>query len=140
MDTHLRCHATGSRTPQYLRRSAYGEVGSPESADGAWKTILESAGGFSDRAIKVPALALYAAPRSAYDAPPWLRTQDPKRRQTIEKAYRIGVRDRIRAIEVFRRNVTNNRVVEIPGADHFIFLSNEADVLRELQSFLKGLP
>jgi pimeloyl-ACP methyl ester carboxylesterase len=31
------------------------------------------------------------------------------------------------------------RVVEVPGANHYIFLSNEEDVLRELETFLAAL-
>jgi non-heme chloroperoxidase len=31
-------------------------------------------------------------------------------------------------------------VIEMPGADHNLFLSNESDVLRELRRFLEALP
>lgn len=31
------------------------------------------------------------------------------------------------------------RVVELPNASHFVFLSNEADVLREIRDFVAGL-
>jgi hypothetical protein len=30
-------------------------------------------------------------------------------------------------------------VIALPNANHFVFLSNEADVLREMRSFLEGL-
>jgi pimeloyl-ACP methyl ester carboxylesterase len=30
-------------------------------------------------------------------------------------------------------------VVELPNASHFVFLSNEADVLREIRDFVAGL-
>lgn len=30
-------------------------------------------------------------------------------------------------------------VVELPNANHFVFLSNEADVLREIRDFVAGL-
>jgi pimeloyl-ACP methyl ester carboxylesterase len=33
-----------------------------------------------------------------------------------------------------------SRVVLLPHASHFVFLSNEADVLREINSFLSTLP
>jgi non-heme chloroperoxidase len=32
------------------------------------------------------------------------------------------------------------RVVKLPGANHYVFLSNEADVLREMRSFLARVP
>lgn len=31
------------------------------------------------------------------------------------------------------------RVVKLPGANHYVYLSNEADVLRELRAFVRGL-
>jgi len=36
--------------------------------------------------------------------------------------------------------VPGARIVELPGADHYVFLSNEADVLREINSFIAHLP
>jgi hypothetical protein len=35
--------------------------------------------------------------------------------------------------------VPTARVVRLPGAHHFVYLSNEADVLREMPAFLAGL-
>jgi non-heme chloroperoxidase len=36
--------------------------------------------------------------------------------------------------------VPGARVIQTPGADHHVFLSNESDVLRELRKFLEDLP
>jgi pimeloyl-ACP methyl ester carboxylesterase len=36
--------------------------------------------------------------------------------------------------------VPTAHVVELPNANHFVFLSNEADVLREMRRFVAGLP
>jgi hypothetical protein len=33
----------------------------------------------------------------------------------------------------------NARVVRLPNANHFVFVSNEADVLREMNAFIAGL-
>ncbi len=35
---------------------------------------------------------------------------------------------------------TTVRIVDVPGANHYIFLSNEADVLREMRAFIRDLP
>ena len=35
--------------------------------------------------------------------------------------------------------VPTARVVELPNTSHFVFLSNEADVLREIRDFVAGL-
>jgi pimeloyl-ACP methyl ester carboxylesterase len=36
--------------------------------------------------------------------------------------------------------VPSARVVRLPHANHYVFFSNEADVLREMNSFLGSLP
>ena len=41
--------------------------------------------------------------------------------------------------KAFANGVPTARVVRLPGADHFVYLSNEADVLREMRAFLAGL-
>jgi hypothetical protein len=40
----------------------------------------------------------------------------------------------------FAAGVPSARVVRVQNADHYIFISNEADVLREMRAFLAGLP
>jgi len=35
--------------------------------------------------------------------------------------------------------VPTARVVRLPNADHFVFTSNEGDVLREMNAFLEGI-
>ncbi len=40
----------------------------------------------------------------------------------------------------FESGVPNARVVRLQDADHYVFKSNEADVLREMNDFLARLP
>lgn len=42
---------------------------------------------------------------------------------------------RMRSTDAIRAGARNARIVELPGADHYVFLSNEADVLREIRDF-----
>ena len=42
--------------------------------------------------------------------------------------------------KAFETGVPTARVVRLPHADHHVFRSNEADVLREMNAFLKSLP
>lgn len=44
-----------------------------------------------------------------------------------------------RQSEAFEKGVPTARVVRLPNADHYIFRSNEADVMREMNAFLAGL-
>jgi len=42
--------------------------------------------------------------------------------------------------DAFEKGVPSARVVRLAHASHKIFLSNEADVLREMNAFINGLP
>jgi len=41
--------------------------------------------------------------------------------------------------KAFETGVLSARVVRLPHANHFVFLSNEADVLREMRAFFDTL-
>ena len=43
-------------------------------------------------------------------------------------------------IDAFRRGVPTARVVVLHDADHYVFKSDEAGVLREMRAFINGLP
>lgn len=68
--------------------------------------------------IPVPVLAIFAMPDT--------KSQDETEAGAQAKAFEAGV--------------PSSRVVRIPGADHYVFRSNEADVLREINAFVKTLP
>jgi non-heme chloroperoxidase len=40
---------------------------------------------------------------------------------------------------VARPRVPSAHVVRMPNADHYVFLTNEADVLREMNAFIAAL-
>ena len=42
-------------------------------------------------------------------------------------------------MKVFEDGVPTAHVVRLRGVDHYVYLSNEADVLREMKSFLSTL-
>lgn len=79
--------------------------------------------------IPVPVLAIYAYPHLI---PP-----------TVDSLTRAGMLDADKTTEVqalaFRRDVPTARVVLIPNANHAVFTSHEADVLREMHAFIDGL-
>jgi len=70
--------------------------------------------------IPPPILAIYALPHAGLPDP----TLDVKA-EAIAKAFEAAL--------------PNARVVRIPQANHFVFMSHEADVLREMESFLATL-
>ena len=84
--------------------------------------------------IPVPALAIYAIP---HDQGPYVKAH-----ANPEALAAIDARDAAAASEqakAFQTGVPTARIVILPHAHHYIFISNEADVLREIRTFLAGL-
>jgi pimeloyl-ACP methyl ester carboxylesterase len=78
--------------------------------------------------IPVPTLAVYAIPHSGkafLELPP--DVQDKFRRKESELLGNIA--------SDFQDGVPQARVVRIPGANHYVFLSNPSEVLSEIRSF-----
>jgi pimeloyl-ACP methyl ester carboxylesterase len=82
--------------------------------------------------IPVPTLAIFALPRDVGRS----INRDPAARATAE-SY-IGAKTEIQA-SAFEKGVPHARVVRLPEANHYVFLSNEADVLREMRAFVDQL-
>ncbi len=82
--------------------------------------------------IHVPVLAIYAVPHDMRQ----FSTNDPKALAAFE------VRDEATTgaqAKAFESGIPSARVVRLPHANHFVFFSNEADVLREMNAFLGSL-
>ena len=84
--------------------------------------------------IRVPVLAIFACPHNL-DFDPSLR-DDPK-------AKAAAVADNLfytsRQADAFQAGIPSARVVRLPNAEHYIFRSNEGDVVREMDAFLATL-
>jgi non-heme chloroperoxidase len=91
--------------------------------------------------IQAHALALYAVPGSPADLMRnWYSAGDRVLKSNVEKLYGFE-RERVtRWAQYFRENVAYPRVVEVVGANHHLFISNETDVLREMRFFIAELP
>ena len=91
--------------------------------------------------IRVAALALYPAPRTWSELMPGApKLTNPQQQEAAKRVVALAARTRKYMEDAFRSGVKNSRVIEIPGASHYIFRSNEAEVLREIRAFLKTLP
>jgi pimeloyl-ACP methyl ester carboxylesterase len=88
-------------------------------------------------AIPAPALAIFAMPHTLG---PWADTStDPKIRQAA-KSYAATLTPLTQAqVSAFQKAIPTVRVVVLPNAHHYLYLSNEPDVLRELNAFLATL-
>jgi len=90
--------------------------------------------------IQAPALAIYAIPQSARDlTPAWVKSDNPAMLAALDEEYPLLLAARKQQMAAFQSGVIHSRVVELPGANRYVFLSNEADVLRELRQFLGAL-
>lgn len=84
-------------------------------------------------AIPVPVLAIYACPHN------WDRF--PANEPTRKAALVADDTARCNAwADAFSRGVPTAHVVRIPNADHYVYLSNEVQVVREMNDFLAKLP
>lgn len=82
--------------------------------------------------IRVPILAFYAGegPR---------QTPTPDERTVIDEDRRAAQAFKDRWLAELRGARGPVRIVDLPDAWHFVFISNEADVLREMRAFIAGL-
>ena len=89
--------------------------------------------------VRVPILAIYQAPRPFEDVAAGFTIRNDQERAALRQEY-----DATRALytrwqQDLRAGVPTARIVELTGANLFMFLSNEADVLREIRAFAATL-
>jgi non-heme chloroperoxidase len=80
--------------------------------------------------IPVPALAIYACPHN------WDRLPDSERKTALIADDKARCS---RWADNFRKGVPSARIVMIPNADHYVYLSNEGQVVIEMNAFLEKL-
>ena len=111
-----------------------GRVGSIRDFPG-YQTLLAGMKQYAD--IRVPSLWVYALPHGQGK---WIdNATDPKvreRARTYDRALTALTERQVKAVET---GLPSARVVKVRGAHHYIYLSNESDVLRERRSFITGL-
>jgi pimeloyl-ACP methyl ester carboxylesterase len=81
--------------------------------------------------IRVPVLAIYALPHSRPDLATNATAQAAVEARDLENTGAQA--------KAFETGVPTARVVRLGKADHYVFVSNEADVLREINTYLAGL-
>jgi len=132
-------HALGFTYPEGELRQQFtttpeGRVGEEREFPGQ-AVMLEGGKKYAD--IHVPALAIFAVPHGQAK---WvIDSTDPKVREAA-KAFNTAA-DALTAKQasVFEEGVRTAHVVRLSGADHYVYLSNEADVLRAMKSFFSAL-
>jgi non-heme chloroperoxidase len=96
------------------------------------QAILDGQQKYTD--IRGPILAFFPVPH------------DLSKRKDLEDAGALAAaeaedtRSMEALVKAFKAGVPQARVILMPNASHFVFVSNEADVLREMHAFLERLP
>ena len=86
--------------------------------------------------IRVPVLAFFVLPKPVANQMELYQPGNAEERAAIEQVYATDVAYAKRSISMLRSGVPDARVVELVGANHYVFLSNEREVLREIRLFL----
>jgi alpha-beta hydrolase superfamily lysophospholipase len=88
-------------------------------------------------AIPVPALVIFANPHSQGI---WVDENTDPAVHTAAKSYSTALEALTERQEKSVKNgVPTAHVITLPGANHYVFLSNEAEVLKDIDAFLVSL-
>ena len=113
---------------------ADGSVGARKAPPEIGQGILARSERFST--IGVPALAVYASPHTLG---PW--SEDPSTDRAVFDAFaRFDKATTERQASAFEQGVPGSRVIVLPDAHHYLFVTNETEVLAELRNFITQLP
>jgi pimeloyl-ACP methyl ester carboxylesterase len=112
--------------------SPYSPIGAPRTPPSVSTAILSGLTKPDYGGIGVPALAIYAVPRSEEDVPGFGTASQ----SVVRDLFQVMKDEERTNSAVFRSAVREARVIEIPGAKHLLFLSNEEDVLRAIRAFV----
>ena len=115
-----------------------GEVGKPRDSPGnAMLMTMVMMGSKKYTNIPAPSLVIFANPHSLGT---WVDDNTDPSVRTAAKAYSAALADftekQKKAVE---NGVPMAHVITMPGANHYVFLSNEAAVPGEMRTFLAGL-
>ena len=99
-----------------------------------YATLMAGMKKFAD--IPVPALVIFGIPHSQGN---WVDNSTDSKVREAAKAYSEALTALTeRQAKAFEAGVPIAHVVRLRGAHHYVYLSNEADVLREMHSFLSS--
>lgn len=90
--------------------------------------------------VRVPVLAIYQAQRPFDQVAAGYAIGTEQERAALRQEYSATRALYTRWQQDLRAALPTARIVELTGANLFMFLSNEADVLRELRAFAAALP
>lgn len=124
-----------SELRQTMETEADGSVGKSRTSPKVQQAIFSGMKKYTD--LRLPVLAIFAVP--SYRGT-WLDGTEDSALHARAEAYvsRARVLTEKQA-KVFEEGVPGARVVLLSGGHHLVFISNEADVLREMRTFVATL-
>ena len=126
--------------PPFPEAEYHASRGDYEGARRALKAIGEGTTKRDYSKIRASVLSMFATFRWAGDPLRYEMPKDPQQRAVVE-AFEAATMVYIKRYEKsLLTAVPGARIVELPGANHYIFISNEADVVREIKAFVTHLP
>jgi non-heme chloroperoxidase len=115
-----------------LQRETRPDGGVGKAIDRSAVASAISAGEQKYSEVRAPVLAIFANPRKPGPYP----YNTAAERAAAVKWEADGIDG---VAKSFAAGIPNSRVVQIAQANHYVFLSNEADVLREMRDFIEKL-
>jgi pimeloyl-ACP methyl ester carboxylesterase len=85
--------------------------------------------------IRVPVLAFFAPPAPPEQQAKTFQPLNEEQRAILQSLYEEELAFSRNASSTLKKGVPDARIVEIQGAAHYMFLSNESEVLREIRLF-----
>ena len=114
-----------------------GRVGKQRDLPGTALFMPLMTGAKKYTAIPVPALVIFANPHSQGI---WVDENTDPSVQTAARTYSTALEALTERQEKSVENgVPTAHVITLPGANHYVFLSNEAEVLKDINAFLASL-
>ena len=126
-------HATWETTPN-------GRMGMPRTTTGVRAAITAGTPKPQYSSISIPSLAFVAYPIAVEEQLKDYEIKTADERKAVEDLYAADQKYLKEFTENFERNVPDARLLRMVGARHYIFISNESDVLYEMRRFMGRLP
>jgi non-heme chloroperoxidase len=117
-----------------------GKVGKPRNLPGGPMLMNLMMGTNTSKYTEIPAPALFIF-ANPHGLGTWVDQNADSSVRTAARAYSTALATMTdRQENAMEAGVPTGHVITIPGAHHFVFLSNQADVLRDVRAFLSTLP
>ena len=89
--------------------------------------------------IRAPVLALFALPLALEEQAQLYQPQNNEEAMALGLKYGLDLARFARQRDLLKKSIPKARIVEIPGASPYIFVSHPEVVLREIRAFVAGL-